>query len=439
MVHRVRGKPYLFNLIDTPGHADFSYEVSRSLAAVQGALLVVDATVGVQAQTLSHYLRARDAGVRAVLPVLNKVDLPTADVDAVIEQLEAQLGIDVLGGGCHLVSAKTGMGVEGVLEGIVDRIPAPSGARDAPFRGLLLDSWFQAFRGAVCLVALFEGRVVAGQQIRSAATGKTYTVEELGILQPHQVPVAALSAGQVGYLIMGIKSATEARIGDTLLEPTSAAGLIPGFKAARPTMFAGFFPAEKAEFEALQGAIEKLLLNDASVHVSRTTSAYLGTGWRLGFLGTLHLDVFRQRLEQEFQATMIVTAPTVEYTAHLRDGTVAEVNSVDDYPERPGDLLAVREFREPMAMVSIVFPVEHTGCVMQLCSVGRAGPRPALPCRSTADPRRPSRTWGRRVPGWRSGCRWPTSSGSSTTGCSRSQQATPAWITPRRAPIRWIW
>ncbi len=363
MVYAVGGRKYLFNLIDTPGHADFSYEVSRSLKAVQGALLVVDATVGVQAQTMSHYLRAKDAGVDCIIPVLNKVDLPTADVDGAIEQLEGQLGIDVLSESVHLVSAKTGMGVEGLLADIVKRIPAPRSDSKAPFRGLLIDSWFQSFRGVVCLVAILDGKIAIGDPIQSAATGKAYTIEEIGLLRPAQTPTKQLSCGQVGYVYMGIKSVSEAFIGDTFYHPSHPTAIVPGFKPIQPTVFAGFFPLSNDQFESLQTSIEKLLLNDPSVNVSKTSSALLGSGWRLGFLGTLHLDVFRQRLEQEYKVDAIVTAPNVNYIAVLKDGTELPVCSADDYPES-----TVKEFLEPIVKVNIVSPAEYTGSMMSLCN-----------------------------------------------------------------------
>lgn len=364
MIHAVNGAPYLFNLIDTPGHADFSYEVSRSLAAVQGALLVVDAATGIQAQTLSHYFRALDAGVKHIIPVINKVDLPVANVDMVIDQLEAQLGLDLLGSTVHAISAKTGLGVEGLFADIVKRIPPPSWSRSAPLKALLVDSWFQPFRGVVCLLSIFQGSLRIGDQVQSSANGKTYTVEEIGVLRPGLSPVSALYSGQVGYVMLGIKMATEAQVGDTFSSPLAPQQPIPGFKPSRPTVFAGFFPAEKDEFESLQDAIEKLVLNDSSVHISKATSAYLGTGWRLGFLGTLHLDVFRQRLEQEFGASLIVTAPSVKYTATMKDDTNLAINSLDDYP----DPLMVREFMEPMTVVRLVFPSEYTGPIMKLCT-----------------------------------------------------------------------
>lgn len=368
MVYAVEKQPYLFNLIDTPGHADFSYEVSRSLAAVQGALLVVDAAAGVQAQTVSHYLRALDAGVTNIIPVINKVDLPVANVDMVIDQLETQLGIDVLSGPVHTISAKTGKGVLSIFDDIVKRIPCPPARPTAPFKGLLIDSWFQPYRGVVCLVSVLDGLVRTGDVLQNGASGKTYIIEELGMLQPGPTKCNSLSAGQVGYIIMGIKSATEARVGDTLFYPSQPVEVVLGFRPSRPTVFAGFFPAEKDQFEALQDAIEKLLLNDSSVQMSKSTSAYLGTGWRLGFLGTLHLDVFKQRLEQEFNASLIATAPSVQYQASMKDGTTCNINSVDEYPE---DDLLVKEFREPMSIVKLVFPSQHTGAVMNMCSEHR--------------------------------------------------------------------
>lgn len=370
MFHAVEGRSYLFNLIDTPGHADFAYEVSRSLAAVQGALLVVDAAAGVQAQTVSHYLRALDAGVKNIIPVINKVDLPVANVDMVIDQLENQLGIDVLSGPVHTISAKTGKGVLAIFEDIIKRIPPPPAKLSAPFKGLLIDSWFLPYRGAVCLVSVLDGSVKVGDTLQSAASGKQHVIEEIGMLQPGPAKCESLSAGQVGYIIMGIKSATEARVGDTLFHPNQPVEAVPGFRPSRPTVFAGFFPAEKDEFETLQDAIEKLLLNDSSVHMSKATSAYLGTGWRLGFLGTLHLDVFKQRLEQEFNASLIATAPSVLYQATMKDGSVLDINSVDEYPE---DVLKVKEFREPMSIVKLVFPSQFTGAVMNLCTEHRGG------------------------------------------------------------------
>lgn len=372
MIYEVKDAPYLFNLVDTPGHADFAYEVSRSLASVQGVLLVIDATTGIQAQTMSHYFRAKDAGIKHIIPVVNKIDLPTSNVDQVINQLESQLGISVFDDNnlVHLISAKTGKGVDAILPDIVNRIPSPGGSKQKPFKALLIDSWYESYRGVICLVSIFDGTLKSGDQVKSFSNGKIYNVEEVGLMRPIQEKTDILLSGQVGYVIFGIKSPSEARIGDTFYCKDAQIEAIPGFKPCKPVVYAGFFPAEKDDFEKLQSAIERLLLNDSSVHVSKTSSSYLGIGWRLGFLGTLHLDVFRQRLEQEFQATMIITTPSVQYKAVMKDGTRIFINSIDEYPNQQ-ELVNVRYFEEPMAKVTLVFPTDYIGPVMHLCSDNR--------------------------------------------------------------------
>lgn len=370
MIHQVDGVTYLLNLIDTPGHADFSYEVSRSLRAVQGSLLLVDAVAGVQAQTLSHYNKAKDAGIKAIIPVINKIDLEAARLDVVMDQIEGELGIKDKE--IQLVSARTGVGIGELLEQIVRAIPPPHSVADAPLKALLVDSWFEEFRGVVCLVSILAGSLSVGQKLCGAsAPDRLWQVEDCGILQPGQIPTGVLHAGQVGWVLMGMRSAKDARVGETFYSPDRPVEAVPGFKPAKPTVSAGFFPADKEQFAGLQTAIERLLLNDGSVAVAPAVSSYLGSGWRLGFLGTLHLDVFRQRLEQEFDARLIVTAPSVQYEARMADGATEAIDSIDDYPSQ-AELAKVKQFLEPFVTATIVMPSAYTGPVMTLLTEHRA-------------------------------------------------------------------
>uniref|UniRef100_A0A2K6MNQ7 GTP binding elongation factor GUF1 n=1 Tax=Rhinopithecus bieti TaxID=61621 RepID=A0A2K6MNQ7_RHIBE len=306
LFHNCEGKQYLLNLIDTPGHVDFSYEVSRSLSACQGVLLVVDANEGIQAQTVANFFLAFEAQL-SVIPVINKIDLKNADPEM----------FDIPSDECIKISAKLGTNVESVLQAVIERIPPPKVHRKNPLRALVFDSTFDQYRGVIANVALFDGVVSKGDKIVSAHTQKTYEVNEVGVLNPNEQPTHKLYAGQVGYLIAGMKNVTEAQIGDTLYLHKQPVEPLPGFKSAKPMVFAGMYPVDQSEYNNLKSAIEKLTLNDSSVTVHRDSSLALGAGWRLGFLGLLHMEVFNQRLELEYNASVILTTPTVPYKAVL--------------------------------------------------------------------------------------------------------------------------
>uniref|UniRef100_A0A8C6KE33 GTP binding elongation factor GUF1 n=1 Tax=Nothobranchius furzeri TaxID=105023 RepID=A0A8C6KE33_NOTFU len=309
-----KGQQYLLNLIDTPGHVDFSYEVSRSLSACQGVLLIVDANQGIQAQTVANFYLAFEAQL-AIIPVINKIDLKNADPDRVESQIEKVL--DIPKEECIRISAKLGMNVEKVLQAVVERIPPPTGSIDEPFKALVFDSNFDHYRGVVANIAVVGGRVNKGDKIVSAHLGKTYEVNELGLLRPDEHPTQKLFAGQVGYMVAGMKDVKEAQIGDTLHLQNQPVEALPGFKPAKAMVFAGMYPVDQSEYPALRSAMERLTLNDSSVTVQKDSSLALGAGWRLGFLGLLHMEVFNQRLEQEYNASVIITAPTVPYKAVL--------------------------------------------------------------------------------------------------------------------------
>uniref|UniRef100_A0A8C9Y9F4 GTP binding elongation factor GUF1 n=1 Tax=Sander lucioperca TaxID=283035 RepID=A0A8C9Y9F4_SANLU len=314
LIYSHQGQQYLLNLIDTPGHVDFSYEVSRSISACQGVLLIVDANQGIQAQTVANFYLAFEAQL-AIIPVINKIDLKNADPERVETQIEKVF--DIPREECIRISAKLGTNVDKVLQAVVDRIPAPMASTDDPFKALVFDSNFDHYRGVVANIAVFGGRVKKGDRIVSAYLGKTYEVNELGLLRPHEHPTQKLFAGQVGYIIAGMKDVKEAQIGDTLYLQEQPVEALPGFKPAKAMVFAGMYPMDQSEYQGLRSAIERLTLNDSSVTVQRDSSMALGAGWRLGFLGLLHMEVFNQRLEQEYNASVIVTAPTVPYKAVL--------------------------------------------------------------------------------------------------------------------------
>ncbi|MCB2224240.1 MAG: translation elongation factor 4 [Actinobacteria bacterium] len=351
---------YLLNLIDTPGHVDFSYEVSRSLAACEGAILLVDASQGVEAQTLANALLALEHGLE-VIPVLNKVDLPAADPDRVAEEVAGVLGEDperVL-----RVSAKTGEGVGALLEAIVERLPAPSGDATAPPRALVFDSYYDTYRGVVCSVRMFEGRISTGDRLRLMVTGETPDADEVGVLTPRVVPVAELGPGEVGYLITGIKEIDRIRVGDTVTrDDLRAAGPLPGYREPKPMVYSGLFPTEGDDFERLREALEKLRLNDAALVFEPETSRALGFGFRCGFLGLLHMEIVRERLEREYDLDLVATAPSVAYRAVLSDGGEVEVHSPQDLPD-PGGRTAVLE---PYVRAMILTPSDYVGTVMEL-------------------------------------------------------------------------
>ncbi|XP_026912106.1 translation factor GUF1, mitochondrial isoform X4 [Acinonyx jubatus] len=367
------GKQYLLNLIDTPGHVDFSYEVSRSLSACQGVLLVVDANEGIQAQTVANFFLAFEAQL-SVIPVINKIDLKNADPESVEKQIEKVF--DIPGDECIKISAKLGTNVERVLQAVIERIPPPKVHRINPLRALVFDSTFDQYRGVIANVALFDGVVSKGDKIVSAHTKKIHEVNEVGVLNPNEQPAHKLYAGQVGYLIAGMKDVTEAQIGDTLYLHKQPVEPLPGFKSAKPMVFAGMYPIDQSEYNNLKSAIEKLTINDSSVTVHRDSSLALGAGWRLGFLGLLHMEVFNQRLEQEYNASVILTTPTVPYKAVLssakliKDYREKEITIINpaQFPEKS----KVTEYLEPVVLGTIITPDEYTGKVMMLCQARRA-------------------------------------------------------------------
>jgi GTP-binding protein LepA len=359
------GSTYNLNLIDTPGHVDFAYEVSRSLAACEGALLVVDASQGVEAQTVANCYTAIEQGVE-VVPVLNKIDLPSADPQRVTEEIE-----DIIGIPAHdaiRASAKTGDGVDDVLEAVIARIPAPSGDPDAPLSALIIDSWFDNYVGVVMLVRLMDGRLRPRDRILLMATGASYNCEQVGVFTPKAVGRDSLSAGDVGFVIAGIKEIKSARVGDTLtLAHRPAKHPLPGFKEVKPQVFAGLYPVEANQYEALRDALEKLKLNDASLHYEPEVSQALGFGFRCGFLGLLHMDIVQERLEREYDMDLITTAPTVVYRVLMRDGEVLDVEN----PSKLPDLSRVEEIREPIITTTILTPQDYVGPVMTLCTEKR--------------------------------------------------------------------
>ena len=360
------GQVYDLNLIDTPGHVDFSYEVSRSLSACEGALLVVDASQGVEAQTVANCYTAIELGVE-VVPVLNKMDLPQADPDAAAAEIEDVIGIDA----SHAIraSAKTGVGIDEILEAIVTRVPAPKGDPEAPLQALIIDSWFDNYVGVVMLVRVFNGTLRPRDRIRLMATGASYTCEQVGVFTPKSAQRDALGAGMVGFVITGIKELKAAKVGDTitLVNPAAAAPL-PGFREIKPSVFAGLYPVEANQFEAMREALEKLQLNDASLQFEPEVSQALGFGFRCGFLGLLHMDIVQERLEREFDMDLITTAPTVVYEILMRDGTVMRVENPSKMPEPS----KIEEIREPIVAVTIFTPQEYVGNVITLCT-GKRG------------------------------------------------------------------
>lgn len=361
MVYTYKGQDYLLNLIDTPGHVDFSYEVSRSLYACQGALLLVDAAQGVQAQTMANFYLAFDQDL-SIIPVINKIDMANAQPDVVKEELKSLF--DFQPSECILASAKAGIGIPDILAAIIERIPAPKSTLSSPLKALLFDSWYDDYRGVVCLIALKDGMIKTGEHITLAQSNRTYEVLEIGLMYPDMVAMPALYAGQVGYIIAGMKTVQEARVGDTLFAAKKPVTPFPGFKPAKPMVFAGIYPVDSSDFEQLQDAIGKLTLNDASVRVEKTTSAALGLGFLCGFLGLLHMDVFKQRLEQEYGLTVIATAPSVLYKIKLNyTGEVIDIERPSDFP----DVQKIDTISEPIIDATIILPTEYMGPVMKLC------------------------------------------------------------------------
>jgi GTP-binding protein LepA len=359
------GKVYHLNLIDTPGHVDFSYEVSRSLSACEGALLVVDASQGVEAQSVANCYTAIDLGVE-VFPVLNKIDLPSADPDRVIKEIEDVIGVEATG--AVRCSAKTGEGVRDVLEAVVQHIPPPKGDPKAPLKALIIDSWFDNYVGVVMLVRVVDGALKPKDKIRLMATGAVHLCEEVGVFTPKSVQKPELSAGEVGFIIAGIKELTSAKVGDTVtLADKPATEPLPGFKEVKPQVFAGLYPVESNQFEALRSALEKLRLNDASLQFEPENSTALGFGFRCGFLGLLHMEIVQERLEREYDMDLITTAPTVVYELLLKSGEVVQIENPSRLPEPS----RIEEIREPMIVVNLLMPQEYVGPVMTLCTTKR--------------------------------------------------------------------
>jgi GTP-binding protein LepA len=355
------GKTYILNLMDTPGHVDFAYEVSRSLAACEGSLLVVDASQGVEAQTLANVYHALDAG-HEIVPVLNKIDLPAAEPDRIKQQIEDVIGLDA--SQAVPISAKTGLGVDRVLEAIVHRLPPPKGDDSAPLKALLVDSWYDAYLGVVVLVRILDGSLKRGMRIRMMGADAHYEIDRVGVFRPKMVEVDGLGPGEIGYITAQIKQVADTRVGDTITDdkrPTAHA--LPGFKPAQPVVFCGLFPTDAADFEALRAAMGKLRLNDASFSYEMETSAALGFGFRCGFLGLLHLEIIQERLEREFNLDLIATAPSVIYKVKLTDGSQIELHNPVDLP----DLVRVAEISEPWIKATILTPDDYLGAILKLC------------------------------------------------------------------------
>ncbi len=355
------GKDYVLNLMDTPGHVDFAYEVSRSLKACEGSLLVVDASQGVEAQTLANVYQAIDAG-HEIVPVLNKIDLPAAEPDRIKEQIEEVIGLDAKD--AVLISAKTGIGIPDVLEAIVTRLPPPQGDEKAPLKALLVDSWYDAYLGVVVLVRIFDGTLKKGQKIQMMGTGAHYEVDKIGVFRPKMQDVVQLGSGEVGFITAQIKQVADTRVGDTITDDRKPCDeALPGFKPAQPVVFCGLFPVDAADFEDLRAAIGKLRLNDASFSYEMETSAALGFGFRCGFLGLLHLEIIQERLQREFNLDLIATAPSVVYKILLTNGDEIELHNPADMP----DVVKIEEIKEPWIRATILTPDDYLGSVLKLC------------------------------------------------------------------------
>lgn len=364
--HPDTNEQYVLNLMDTPGHVDFTYEVSRSLAACEGSLLVVDSTQGVEAQTLANVYLAIDVD-NEIIPVLNKIDLPAADVGRVKEQIEDVIGIDC--SDALEVSAKTGIGIEETLKAIVERLPAPKeGDVKAPLKAMLVDSWYDAYLGVIILVRMIDGELKAGQKIRMMSNGATYQVDQVGVFTPKKVKVDSLTPGEIGYITASIKTVSDTNVGDTITDdkkPTAKA--LPGFKPSIPVVWSGMFPVDAGQYEDLRDSLQKLHLNDASFHFEPENSAALGLGFRCGFLGLLHLEIIQERLEREFDIDLITTAPSVVYIVHQNDGTSFQLHNPSDMP----DVVKIKFIEEPWIMATIMVPEEYLGSVLKLCEERR--------------------------------------------------------------------
>ena len=359
------GETYQLNLIDTPGHVDFAYEVNRSLAAVEGSLLVVDASQGVEAQTLANVYQAIEVD-HEIVPVLNKIDLPAADPDRVKAQIEDVIGLDA--SDAVLISAKTGLGIEDVLEAIVTRLPAPEGEADAPLKAMLVDSWYDSYLGVVVLIRVIDGKIRKGQKILMMNAKASYTVDSVGKFNPHRVTVDEMGPGEIGYITASIKEVADTNVGDTITDEKKPAETpLPGFQPSQPVVFCGLFPVDSAEFEDLRDAIAKLRLNDASFEFEMETSAALGFGFRCGFLGLLHLEIIRERLEREFNIDLITTAPSVVYHMYLTNGEMEELHNPADMP----DPVQIDHIEEPWIKATILVPDDYLGAVLKLCEERR--------------------------------------------------------------------
>ena len=359
------GQTYVLNLIDTPGHVDFSYEVSRSLSACEGSLLVVDATQGVEAQTLANAYLAIEND-HEIIPVLNKTDLPAAEPERVRQQIEDVIGLDA--SRALPISAKTGAGVPELLEAVIERLPTPQGDRDQPLKALLVDSWYDPYLGVMILVRVIDGTLRRGMKVRMMAAETVHQVDQVGVFSPKPTRVEQLGPGEVGYITAGIKTVADTNVGDTITEDRRRAGSpLPGFKPALPVVFCGLFPTDAGDFEDLRDSLARLRLNDSSFHYEPENSAALGSGFRCGFLGLLHLEVIQERLEREFDLDLIATAPSVVYRVHMTDGTVQELHNPADMP----DPVKITGIDEPWIRATILSPGEYVGAVLQLCSERR--------------------------------------------------------------------
>ncbi len=366
LTYRARdGESYALNLMDTPGHVDFAYEVSRSLAACEGSLLVVDASQGVEAQTLANVYQALDAG-HEIVPVLNKIDLPAAEPDRVRQQIEDVIGLDA--SEAVLISAKTGVNIDGVLEALVTRLPPPKGDAAAALKALLVDSWYDPYLGVVILVRVKDGRLRRGQRIRMMSTGAVHTVDQTGVFAPRMQAVDDLGPGEIGYITAAIKTVADCKIGDTITDDrVPATTPLPGFKPSVPVVWCGLYPTDADDFEKLRDSLAKLRLNDASFHYEPETSAALGFGFRCGFLGLLHLEIIQERLAREFDLDLIATAPSVVYRIHRTNGTMEELHNPADMP----DGSVIERIEEPWIKATILVPDEHLGAVLTLCNERR--------------------------------------------------------------------
>jgi GTP-binding protein LepA len=363
---RMEYKGYLLHLIDTPGHVDFSYEVSRALAACEGAILLVDATQGIEAQTVANFWKAVEQDL-VIIPVINKIDLPAAEPERVKKQIEEILGLD--GDDVILASAKEGIGIEEILNAIIERIPPPKGDPKAPLKALIFDSYYDPYRGAVAFVRVFDGEVKPGTRIKLFSTGKEFEVTEVGAQTPKMTKFEKLSAGDVGYIAASIKDVRDIRVGDTITDAKRPADSpVPGFRPAKPMVFAGLYPSEGYTFEELRDALEKYAINDAAIYYEPETSPALGMGFRVGFLGLLHMEIVQERLEREYGVGLITTAPSVVYRVRFKNGTVKEIKNPSELPENWGIIEAIEE---PFVSITIITPKEYVGSIMSLCQEKR--------------------------------------------------------------------